>query len=104
MKVKTKELSREQIMTFLSMNRDLLRNLHVKRIGLFGSYVKATQDSKSDVDFLVEFQKPSFDDFMELAFFLEARLGRKVDLITNGNLSPYIKPYVDKEVKWYETR
>jgi hypothetical protein len=26
-----------------------------------------------------------------------------VELITNGNLSPYIQPFVEKEVRWYET-
>jgi len=40
---------------------------------------------------------------MDLVFSLEDLLGKKVELITNGNLSPYIQPYVEKEVRWYET-
>jgi predicted nucleotidyltransferase len=39
---------------------------------------------------------------MELLFSLEKLLGKKVDLVTNGSLSPYIRPYVEKEIKWYE--
>jgi predicted nucleotidyltransferase len=40
---------------------------------------------------------------MDLVFYLEDLFGRKVELITNGSLSPYIQPYVEKEVKWLET-
>jgi predicted nucleotidyltransferase len=39
---------------------------------------------------------------MDLAFFLEDLFGKKVELITEGSLSPYIRPYVEKEVRWYE--
>jgi predicted nucleotidyltransferase len=56
----------------------------------------------SDIDLLVEFETPSFDNFMDLTFSLEEIFQRKVDLITSRSLSPYIKPYVDKEIHWYE--
>ena len=42
------------------------------------------------------------DLFMDLVFSLEKHPGKKVDLVTKGSLSPYIRPYVEKEVKWYE--
>jgi uncharacterized protein len=48
----------------------------------------------------VEFEKPTFDNFMNLAFFLEDLFQRKVDLVTSSSLSPYIGPYVKKEVVW----
>jgi predicted nucleotidyltransferase len=50
----------------------------------------------------VEFGEPNFDNFMDLVFALEKYLRRKVDLVTEGNLSPYIRPYVEKEIRWYE--
>jgi len=56
----------------------------------------------SDIDFLVEFDEPTFDNFMDLLFSLENLFARKVELITNGSLSPYLQPFVEKEVKWYE--
>jgi hypothetical protein len=87
----------------LKKHKDLLKKYKVKRIGLFGSYVRGEQKKRSDIDFLVEFEEPNFDNFMDLAFSLEDLFRKKVELITNGNLSPYIQPYVEKEVRWYET-
>jgi predicted nucleotidyltransferase len=86
----------------LKQHTELLKKCSVKRIGLFGSFVRKTQKKRSDVDFLVEFEEPTFDNFMQLAFSLEKLLGKKVDLVTNGSLSPYIRPYVEKEVRWCE--
>lgn len=40
---------------------------------------------------------------MDAAFCLEDLFGRRIELITSGSLSPYIQPYVEKEIKWYET-
>ena len=74
----------------------------VKKIGIFGSYAKGQQNEESDVDVLVEFEKPTFDNFMELVFFLEDLFGKKVDLLTPKSLSPYMRPYIEKEVVWCE--
>jgi predicted nucleotidyltransferase len=98
-----KRLTDQEIMSLLKKHADVLKKYKVKRIGLFGSYVRGEQKRHSDIDFLVEFEEASFDNFMELAFSLEDMFRKKVELITNGNLSPYIQPYVEKEVRWYET-
>jgi len=104
MKLKSKRnLTYQEITSSLKEHSDIMRKYKVKRIGLFGSYVRGEEKKNSDIDFLVEFEEPTFDNFMELVFFLEDLFGRKVDLITPGSLSPYIFPYVEKEVKWYET-
>jgi len=96
------ELTDKEIMSLLKEHRDILKKYRVKRIGLFGSYVRGEQKRYSDIDFLVEFEEPTFDNFMDLVFSLEDLFSKKVELITNGNLSPYIQPYVEKEVRWYE--
>jgi uncharacterized protein len=102
-KIKTrKELTDKEILSLLKKHKDLLKKYKVKRIGLFGSYVRGQQRKHSDIDFLVEFIEPTFDNFMDLVFDLEGLFSRKVEIITNGSLSPYIQPYVEKEVKWYE--
>lgn len=98
-----KELTDKKIMSLLKKHNDILKKYRVKRIGLFGSYVRGEQKRYSDIDFLVEFEEPTFDNFMDLVFSLEDLFSKKVELITNGNLSPYIQPYVEKEVRWYET-
>src|SRR5512136_1967304 len=96
------ELTEKGIMVLLKEHRDILRKYKVKRIGLFGSYVRGEQKRQSDIDFLVEFEEPTFDNFMDLAFYFEGLFGKRIELITNGSLSPYIRPYVETEVRWYE--
>ena len=74
----------------------------VRRIGIFGSYARGEEKETSDVDVLVEFEKPTFRNFMGLVFFLEELLGREVDLVTIKGLNPYIRPHVEGEVVWSE--
>jgi len=78
-----------------------LRALGVVEIGIFGSFVTGQQTSASDVDVLVRFaaDQHSFDSFMELSFFLEELLGRRVDLVTTDALSPHIGPHILREVE-----
>ena len=54
----------------------------VKRIGLFGSLAKGDQKVSSDIDVVVEFEKPIGLKFMELADYIEKILGNKVDILT----------------------
>jgi predicted nucleotidyltransferase len=42
----------------------------------------------------------TFDNFMELSFFLVELFNKKVDLLTPKSLSPYMQPTVEKEVIW----
>jgi len=47
---------------------------------------------------LVEFAAgPTFDSFMDLKFFLEDQLGRKVDLVTPDSLKPRMRPVVERQ-------
>lgn len=94
-------MTAKNILSILKGHTDILKKYKVRRIGLFGSYVRGEEKRHSDIDFLVEFEEATFDNFMDLIFTLEDLFKKKVELITNGNLSPYIKPYVEKEVKWY---
>ncbi len=68
----------------------------VKRIGLFGSFARGEQKESSDIDILVEFEKPTFRNFMNLSYYLEDLLGREVDLVTVKGL--HSRPYVEKDV------
>jgi len=72
----------------------------VRRIGLFGSFVRGEETKESDIDILVEFEDPTFRNFMNLAFFLEDIFSRRVDLLTPEGISHRIRPYVEKEVIW----
>ena len=74
----------------------------VKRIGLFGSYARGEHKASSDIDILVEFEKPTFRNFMDLSFYLEDLFGREVYLVTVRGLHSRIRPYVEKDVIWSE--
>ena len=100
--MKIKELTDKEIVNVINKNSDILKKYGVKKLELFGSYVKGEQRNDSDIDFLVEFNRPNFENFMDLAFFLEDLFGKKVELITKGSMSPYIEPYVEKELIWSE--
>ena len=76
----------------------LRRDFGVRRISLFGSTARDDARPDSDLDLLVEFAAgPTFDSFMDLKFFLEDQLGRKVDLVTPDSLKPRMRPVVERE-------
>ena len=93
-------LSKEFIKQTLVDNRKALRKYGVKRIGLFGSYVRGTATAASDIDFLVELERLTFDDYMGLALFLEELFQKDVDLVTPTSIKPGVKPYVEKEIEY----
>jgi uncharacterized protein len=94
--------SKQDILSALYQNRSRLVAMGVKRIGLFGSFVRQQQCAQSDVDLLVEFEpdRKTFDAFMDLCFFLEAILQRRVELVTLESLSPYLGPHILREVEY----
>ena len=93
-------LSKESIKQALVDNREILRKYGVKRIGLFGSYVRGTATAASDIDFLVELERLTFRDYMELALFLEDLFKKDVDLVTATSIKPRLKPYIEKEIEY----
>ena len=86
----------------LTAHQKEIKALGVKQLGVFGSFAKGVGIHKdSDVDLLVEFEqgKKTYDNFMDLSFFLEELLGRKIELITQQSLSKYIGPHILKQVE-----
>ena len=78
-----KSLTRNEIINALKAHHDELQKYSVKRIGLFGSYAKGSFHRGSDVDLIVEFEEPTFDNFLNLASYLENLFGKKVELLTH---------------------
>jgi predicted nucleotidyltransferase len=93
--------TKEELLELLKKHESEIRAFGVERVGLFGSFVRNEPTPQSDVDILVEFVpgQKTFNNFMELGFFLEELFGRKVDLLTPESLSPYIGPYILKETE-----
>lgn len=96
------ELTKDGVIGAINKSTLELRSLGVKSIGLFGSFVRSQGGPDSDVDILVEFDagKRTYDNFIDTCFLLEDLFGRRVELVTIDSLSPYIKPYVLKEVEY----
>ena len=79
-------LTRARILKALRDCDDELKKYSVKRIGLFGSYARGKQKRGSDIDFLVEFDKPTYDNFYDLIVYLEKLFGTKVEILTPAAL------------------
>lgn len=94
--------TKEDLATIILSRRKEIENFGVKKVGLFGSFVKGRQNEQSDVDLFIEFLqgKKNFRNFMGLAFFLEDVLNRKVEIVTPESLSPYLKPHILKDVEY----
>ena len=95
-----KILTKAFIKQTLVDNQKTLRKYGVKRIGLFGSYVRGTATAASDIDFLVELERLTFRDYMGLAVFLEDLFKKDVDLVTPTSIKPGYKPYIEKEIEY----
>lgn len=94
-------LSSEEILKKLEEKRDEIKRFGVKRIGLFGSYVRGEQREDSDVDIVVEFEegKATLENFLNLAEYLEKLIGKKVDLITKEGIRSIRIHYIRKEIE-----
>ena len=91
-----KKLNAKLIIKKIEANRVMLKKYGVKRIGLFGSFIRGDQNKKSDIDFLVEFNKDTFDNYMDTKFFLERLFRKKIDLVIERNLKKELT-YVKEE-------
>lgn len=78
----------------------LIREYSVKRLGLFGSFSDDSYSDNSDIDILVEFEKPVGWKFLSLEIFLEEVFNRKIDLVTKNALKEHIKDKVLDQVKY----
>jgi predicted nucleotidyltransferase len=96
----------DEVIARLRAEEAFFRSLGVSRLGLFGSFQRGDARAESDVDLLVEFEpgRKTFDSFMNLGFFLESLLGRRVELVTPESLSPYIGPRILREVQYVAFR
>ncbi len=95
-------LNSDEILKKIEESKNKIKKFGVRRIGLFGSYIRSEQKKESDIDVLVEFEKgrKTFDNYMELKFFLEDLFNCKVDLVILESIKPDLKPYILRSVKY----
>lgn len=94
--------TKRTVLDTLRQHETELRAFGVRRLGLFGSFVRDEATERSDVDLLVEFApgQKTFDAYMNLVFFLEDILGRPVELVTTEALSPHLGPHILRETEY----
>lgn len=90
----------EQIKRALTVHRPALKQrFSVKKLGIFGSYIRGEQKPGSDLDVLVEFKRPiGLFEFMDLEEYLASIVKVKVDLVSKKALKPAIGERILREV------
>ena len=75
--------------------RAIARRHGVERVRVFGSLARGEAHPDSDVDLLIRLLPGhGFADFMSFCQEVEAALGRRVDVVTEEGLSPYLRDRV----------
>jgi len=78
----------------------ILKNEGVRRIAVFGSYVRREEKPESDIDIIVEFSgRKSLLELVRIERELSEILGIKVDLLTEKSISPYLIDTIKKEME-----
>jgi hypothetical protein len=87
----------QEILKIIEENRETIRGFGVRSLGLFGSAVRGEATASSDLDFVVEFEKKTFDAYMDLKKFLEELFRCKVDLVLKDGIKPRLREPILKE-------
>lgn len=87
--------------TLTTLKPTLHERFGISEIGVFGSWVRGEQKNTSDIDVLVDFDRPiDLFGLMELQEFLEEIFKMKVDIALKRSLRKYIGSYILKEVQY----
>jgi predicted nucleotidyltransferase len=89
--------TKEQVLQLVEENLSALRRLGVRRLGLFGSCARGEATSTSDLDCVVEFDRKSFDAYMDLKFFLQDLFQCPIDLVLADTIKPRLRPIIQGE-------
>jgi hypothetical protein len=93
-------LTREKITSLLRENYPyLISEYGVKRIGLFGSYAKGIPREASDIDLVVEFERPLGFKFIEFNEYLEQLLGKRVEVLTPAGIRGIRLAHIAREIE-----
>ena len=91
-------MQRQEVLTTLNNHKETLQGFGVKSLLLFGSVARDEARSNSDIDLLVEFDRPvGLFTFVRVQRYLEEILGRSIDLGTPDSLKPYLREPVLRE-------
>ena len=86
----------KQILT--QLKPELTDKYHVSSIGLFGSVVRDDFNSSSDIDIIVDFNKPIGIEFVDLAELIEKNLSKRVDLVSRKGIKSKYYQAIEPEI------
>jgi len=92
-----------EIKKILEKNDSYIKTtFYVRELGIFGSFVKERQKTKSDIDILVAFEQghKDFFNYTRLKYYMEELLGRKVDLVIKEAVKPRLRERIFNEVEY----
>ena len=72
----------------------------IEKAWIFGSYARAEEDTKSDIDILVNFipnEKVTLFKYIHIVNDLQTLTGKKIDLVENGQLKKFAEQSVENE-------
>ncbi len=91
-------MEREKILTQLKSHKRQLKKFGIRSVFLFGSVARNQARKRSDIDLLVDFERPiGLFEFARLKLYLEELLSRKVDLVTPEALRKEFRESILKE-------
>ena len=88
---------RNQILEMLADRRETLHGLGVRKLALFGSAARGANSPSSDLDFVVELARETFDAYMGVKEFLEETFGCRVDLVLEKAIKPRLRERILSE-------
>lgn len=77
---------------------ELIEKFHVSSIGLFGSVVREDFSSLSDIDIIVDFNRPIGIEFVDLADYLEKKLEKRIDLVSKNGIRQKYYQQIQPEI------
>jgi len=79
---------------------DVCRRNEVRRLRVFGSYARGEATEASDMDLIADFSRPkSLLDIVRIEREMSSALGVRVDLLTEGAISPYIRDRIADDLR-----
>ena len=89
---------KEKILKIIREHQTDIRRFGVKRLSLFGSFVHGTQKRSSDLDFAVEFERKTFDAYMDLKQYLEELFHCHIDLVLFSAIKPRLRAQILRDM------
>jgi len=78
---------------------EFLKAKGATKVAVFGSYVRNEETPESDIDVMIDFERPiGLFEFVRIERELEELIGVKIDLVMDGGINPLVEKYVMKDL------